>query len=230
MFISSSNNQVILKGNLSGEFKLIQENYGNFYEVSLTIPRLSGESDVLTINMPENMVQNKNIGDEIALLGQFRSKNVFDGVKSKLELTVYALSELDPESVEDRSSNIIMITGFVCKQPVYRVTPFGREIADILVAVNRGHKKSDYLPCIAWSTNAQVASSLNVGDKIEIMGRIQSRNYQKKLNNGDTLRKIAYEVSITKLVATSTDSPEGRLKEYFNSILENVSVKYNLST
>ena len=144
MFISSSNNQVILKGNLSGEFKLIQENYGNFYEVSLTIPRLSGESDVLTINMPENMVQNKNIGDEIALLGQFRSKNVFDGVKSKLELTVYALSELDPESVEDRSSNIIMITGFVCKQPVYRVTPFGREIADILVAVNRGHKKSDY--------------------------------------------------------------------------------------
>ncbi len=231
MFNKDSNNQVILKGVISGDFEPQESDYGVFFETSIKVLRLSGECDELRLNLPECMVRGKEMGSEIAVLGQFRSRNVIRDGKSRLELVVFALSELDPSSVEERSSNIVMLSGFICKPTSIRTTPFGREIADLLVAVNRGHKKSDYLPCIAWSTNARVSSELVVGDAIDIVGRIQSRKYQKKDFDGNILSKVAYEVSITK-ISTSTDkvyANSSKIKEYFSGILENLSVKYNMS-
>ncbi|MBQ9790006.1 MAG: single-stranded DNA-binding protein [Clostridia bacterium] len=231
MFNKDSNNQVIIKGVISGEFCPREEAYGNYFETVISVPRLSGECDNLRLNLPEHIRAGKEIGDEIAILGQFRSRNVMEGTKSKLELIVFALSELDPESVDERSTNIVMLSGFICKPTTMRVTPFGREIADLLVAVNRGHKKSDYLPCIAWSTNARVSSELVVGDAIDIVGRIQSRKYQKKNFDGSVIQKTAYEVSITK-ISTPADREwvqASKLKDYFGGLLEKVAVKYNMS-
>jgi len=222
----SGNNQTILKGKLQGDKIEIVEPYGNFIQTTLAVSRLSGEVDLIPVNFKEEMIKNKSEGDEIAILGQFRSKNIarIDGGRNKLELMVYALSELETDSVSSTDSNIIMLSGFICKPPVYRVTPFGREITDILVAVNRGHKKSDYLPCIAWSTNAQIASKFVVGDAINIIGRVQSRAYTKKLDGGETIKRTAYEVSIIKLLPSGAES-EARIKVPFSHILENVIVK-----
>lgn len=224
MMQNSSNNQTILKGYLGGERIEKNEPYGVYYQINLTVPRLSGENDVIPVNFPEYMVENKVEGDLIAIIGQFRSKNIQSDIgRNKLELVVYALSEVEPSSVTDRDSNLIMLSGFICKEPVYRVTPFGREIADLLVAVNRGHKKSDYLPCIAWSTNAQIASSFVVGDAVEIIGRVQSRAYNKKLENGEVETRTAYEVSIIKLVSTGNNL--SKIKNPFINILHNLTVK-----
>ena len=210
---------------------MIEEPYGRYYETVIGVERLSGEKDNLRINLPESIRRDKSVGDKIAVLGQFRSRNVMDGNKSRLELTVYALSELEVDSVDERSSNIIMLSGFICKPTSMRVTPFGREIADLLLAVNRGHKKSDYLPCIAWSTNARVSADLIVGDAVDIVGRIQSRRYTKKNFDGTHEERVAFEVSITK-ISTPKDREfvnSNKLKEYFNNLLEKVSVKYNMS-
>ena len=223
----SSNNQTILKGVLSGEWQKKDEPYGSYYQIDLIVPRLSGEKDIIPVNFPSSMVENKVEGDQIAILGQFRSKNTpTESGRNKLELVVYALSEIEPDTVEERDSNLIMLSGFICKNPIYRVTPFGREISDLLVAVNRGHKKSDYLPCIAWSTNAQIASKLVVGDAVEIVGRVQSRLYNKKLDNGEVVTKTAYEVSIIKLIE-SGESRSNIIKKPFSSILSNLIIKNN---
>ena len=233
MIYKSSSNQTILKGTLSSERIEKNEPYGTYYQINLVVPRLSGENDIIPVNFPSFMVENKSEGDTIAIIGQFRSKNTpTETGKNKLELVVYALSEIEPSSVEEKDSNLIMLSGFICKEPIYRVTPFGREISDLLIAVNRGHKKSDYLPCIAWSTNAQIASKLIVGDAVEIVGRVQSRKYNKKLDNGEIIEKTAYEVSIIKLVAISNNY-ESKIHGIFSRVLENVSVKnssYNLKT
>ena len=229
MFNKDSNNQVIIKGVISGDITPREEEYGRFYETTIVVPRLSGENDVLKISLPESIRASKCEGDTIAVLGQFRSRNVMDGEKSRLELRIFALSELDPESVDEKSTNLIMLSGFVCKPTSSRVTPFGREIADILLAVNRGHKKSDYLPCIAWSTNARIASELVVGDQVDIVGRIQSRKYNKKGFDGTIEQRTAYEVSITK-ISTSSDNNslnETKIKRYFALNLEKIVVKYN---
>ena len=223
----SSNNQTILKGILSGDWIRKDEPYGSYYQIDLIVPRLSGEKDIIPVNFPSSMLENKSDGDEIAILGQFRSKNTpTESGKNKLELVVYALSEIEPDTVEERDSNIIMLSGFICKNPIYRVTPFGREISDLLVAVNRGHKKSDYLPCIAWSTNAQIASKLSVGDAVEIVGRVQSRLYNKKLENGDIVTKTAYEVSIIKLI-DNNGNRSNMIKKPFATILSGLTIKNN---
>jgi len=227
MKVSSSNNQTILKGVLSGNRLEKSEPYGKYYQIDLIVPRLSGEKDIIPVNFPFYMVEDKSEGDEIAILGQFRSHNTpTESGKSKLELVVYALSEVEPSSVDERDSNIIMLSGFICKNPIYRVTPFGREISDLLIAVNRGHKKSDYLPCIAWSTNAQIASKLTVGDAVEIVGRVQSREYTKKLENGETITKTAYEVSVIKLFDVGVNSSR-MVKNPFSTLMSNMVIKNN---
>ena len=225
---TSCNNQVIIKGIIVDGFEVRDEAYGTFYVGKVAVSRLSGESDIILVNFPGFMIESKGVGDEIAVLGQFRSRNVIIEGKSRLELMVYALSELNPASVNDKSTNVVMLSGFVCKPPITRTTPFGREIADILIAVNRGHKKSDYLPMIAWSTNARIAGSLVVGDEVSIIGRLQSRKYNKKLDNGEIETRTAYEVSVTKLITTEGNLNSNRLRDYFQRVLENVSVKYVL--
>lgn len=168
-----------------------------FYEFDLEVPRLSESCDIIPITISEKLMLEKfQENDVIALNGQFRSYNkLFDG-KSKLMLTVF-VRELLPVDTE-KNPNKITLKGFLCKEPIFRTTPFKREITDILLAVNRAYNKSDYIPCIAWGRNARFVKNLPVGTKLEIEGRIQSREYQKKLSEEEVVNKVAYEISISK--------------------------------
>ncbi len=169
-----------------------------FYEFNLEVPRLSESSDIIPVTISEKLMLNEIKKNEvISLLGQFRSYNkLFDG-KSKLMLTVFVREILEVDT--EKNPNKIELKGFLCKEPIFRTTPFKREITDILLAVNRAYNKSDYIPCIAWGRNARFVKNLPVGTKLEIEGRIQSREYQKKLSEEEVVNKVAYEISISKV-------------------------------
>jgi single-stranded DNA-binding protein len=176
--------------------------YGEgFYEMFVKVQRLSGQGDILPVTVSERLIADKDlkVGVTVNAIGQFRSYNKLVDGKSKLMLTVFVRELLDYPPI--KNPNAIVLTGYICKPPVYRTTPFNREIADILVAVNRSYNKSDYIPCIAWGRNARFAKNLAVGEKIAISGRIQSREYQKKVTDDDIKTLTAYEVSISKLAA-----------------------------
>ena len=196
------NNKVYLKGEIVTEAKFSHEIYGEgFYEMEVMVKRLSGQSDVLPVTISERLIESKNlkIGSEICAIGQFRSYNKQVDGKSKLMLTVFVRELLDYDY--GKNPNNIALLGYICKPPIYRTTPFNREIADVLIAVNRAYNKSDYIPCIAWGRNARFVKNLTVGEKIAISGRIQSREYQKKLSETETKLMTAYEVSVSKLAA-----------------------------
>lgn len=200
-FKQMNNNKVFLSGTVEKEPIFSHETFGEaFYEVSLLVPRLSNHLDTVPVTVSEKLLKGGDfeVGKFVSIKGQFRSYNKLEDGKSKLMLTVFVREVCD--YVEDMNPNIIEITGFVCKEPTYRTTPFNREICDVLIAVNRAYNKSDYLPCIAWGRNAKFVSELNVGTKINIVGRIQSREYQKHLPDGEVLTKTAYEVSINKIL------------------------------
>ncbi len=200
--LAEKNNKVFISGEILTDAVFSHEVYGEgFYEMNVLVKRLSGQGDVLPVTISERLISDRDlkVGVTINALGQFRSYNKLLGGKSKLMLTVFVRELLDEVSL--RNPNSIVLTGYICKQPIYRTTPFNREIADILIAVNRSYNKSDYIPCIAWGRNARFAKSLAVGDKIAVSGRIQSREYQKKITDDDVKIMTAYEVSISKLVA-----------------------------
>jgi single-stranded DNA-binding protein len=169
-----------------------------FYEINLKVKRLSEQYDVLPVTISERLLADARaeVGKEIGVTGQFRSYNKTDDEKSRLMLTVF-VREIDGED-ERTNPNIITLTGYLCKQPIYRTTPFNREIADMLLAVNRAYNKSDYIPCIAWGRNARFVKNMSVGEKITVSGRIQSREYQKNID-GVIVSKTAYEVSVNKI-------------------------------
>lgn len=195
-----SNNKVYLCGEIVTEPEFSHEIYGEgFFELNLSVPRLSGQVDIVPITISERLLLGNDIkvGAKIALNGQFRSYNKLFEDRNRLMLTVFA-RELLPFD-DSQNPNIIELSGFVCKQPIFRITPFSREICDMLIAVNRAYNKSDYLPCIAWGRNARFISTLPVGEKIYVVGRIQSREYVKKTESGDDETRIAYEISITKV-------------------------------
>lgn len=197
-----TNNVVTLSGRIEGEPVFSHQMFGEgFYEAFITVPRLSEQVDVVPITISERLLADERMGAElVTLTGQLRSYNkVIDG-RSRLLLTVFVRDILDYEP--DRNPNSIDITGYICKLPVYRTTPFKREICDILMAVNRAYNKSDYLPCIAWGRNARFVKDMPVGEKLIINGRIQSRTYQKLNEFGEPETKVAYEVSINRI---STD-------------------------
>ena len=199
---TEKNNKVYLSGEIVSEAEFSHEVYGEgFYEMSVSVKRLSGQHDVLPITISERLINDKALqkGSRINAIGQFRSYNKLIGGKSKLMLTVFVREILEDNDL--RNPNSIVMSGYICKQPVYRTTPFNREIADILIAVNRSYNKSDYIPCIAWGRNARFAKNLAVGEKIAISGRIQSREYQKRIADDDIKTLTAYEVSISKLAA-----------------------------
>lgn len=201
MFEQMNNNKVHLLGKVLSEPKLSHKVFDeNFYEVDLKVPRLSESVDILPVLLSEKFVEELNlkIDDTLCVDGQFRSYNKQVDGKSKLVLTVFARDAILSNG-ENNNPNIIELVGFVCKEPTFRTTPFKREICDILVAVNRAYNKSDYLPCIAWGRNARYAKNLKVGEKISLLGRIQSRDYEKKLENGEVVKKTAYEISIIKI-------------------------------
>jgi single-stranded DNA-binding protein len=196
------NNRVYLIGEIVSDASFSHEVYGEgFYEFFVKVLRLSGQADILPITLSERLIQGAMLckGKTICALGQFRSYNKIENGKSRLMLTVFVRELL--EDLPDKNPNSILLSGYICKPPVYRTTPFNREIADVLIAVNRAYNKSDYIPCIAWGRNARFVKNLNVGDRIAISGRIQSREYQKKLSDLETRTMTAYEVSVSKLAA-----------------------------
>lgn len=199
---SEKNNKVYVSGEIVSDASFSHEVFGEgFYEFFVKVMRLSGQADVLPVTVSERLITGGELekGKHLSAVGQFRSYNKIENGKSRLMLTVFIreLIEDDPE----RNPNSILLSGYICKPPVYRTTPFNREIADVLVAVNRAYNKSDYIPCIAWGRNARFVKTLAVGDKIAVSGRIQSREYQKKLSETEFKTMIAYEVSVSKLAA-----------------------------
>lgn len=193
------NNQVILKGKVAAEPTYSHSLYGEkFFNLMLEVPRLSGVADVLPVMASDRLLHLMNVmvGDEIAVIGQLRSYNRLQDGRNRLILTVFARHIAPPDDVAD-NPNQVLLEGFVCRAPVYRTTPFGREITDLLIAVNRPYNKSDYIPVISWGRNARYAETLEVGQKVFIHGRMQSRLYQKKLADGNAENRIAYEVSVS---------------------------------
>ena len=200
--MQEKNNRVFISGEIVTEAEFSHEVYGEgFYEMNVLVKRLSGQGDILPVTVSERLISDGalKVGAYINALGQFRSYNKLVDGKSKLMLTVFVRELVEDSPV--KNPNTIVLTGYVCKPPVYRTTPFNREIADILIAVNRSYNKSDYIPCIAWGRNARFAKNLAVGEKIAISGRIQSREYQKRITDDDIKTLTAYEVSISKLCA-----------------------------
>lgn len=194
------NNKVFLKGIVVSEPKFSHEVYGEgFYDVNISVKRLSDNFDVVPVTVSERLLGDGafDLNKTVAIKGQFRSYNKIVDDKNRLLLTVFVREIIEME--DDMNPNIIEISGFVCKEPVYRITPFKREICDVLIAVNRAYNKSDYLPCIAWGRNARYVRDIKVGEKVFIIGRIQSREYQKKLQNDECLLRTAYEISISKI-------------------------------
>ena len=206
-------NMVKIVGLIKGEKEFSHEMYGeSFYNIYLEVPRLSESVDVLPITISERLLIgiDINLGEYVIIEGQLRSYNRYIDSTNKLVLTIFAREIYLPseEGLEEciRKPNEIFLDGYICKKPIYRITPFGREITDLLVAVNRAYNKSDYIPSIAWGRNARFCENLVVGDHIKLWGRIQSREYQKKLSPGDVETKVAYEVSITKLEFVENDN------------------------
>ena len=200
------NNHLVLVGKVTSEKKFSHEIYGeSFYIFDLEVARLSGNADIIPITISERLILEKEleIGDRISIEGQFRSYNSYENEKNRLILTVFAkdikyLTE-EEENPSEKVSNEVTLVGYICKKPIYRQTPFGREISDILLAVNRAYNKSDYIPAIAWGRNARFCQNIEVGTKVKIAGRVQSRNYEKKFEDGTTQTRTAYEVSISSL-------------------------------
>lgn len=196
-----SNNIAVVSG-IAADAPVFSHTHGgeNFYTFTIKVKRLSEIYDCINATVPERLLIAKPIaaGDIVTVRGQFRSYNNYSGVGRRLILTLFIQeTDIPPESVT--SPNSLYLNGYICKQPIYRTTPFGREITDIILAVNRPFGKSDYIPCIAWGRNAKFAQTLSVGDNIEIYGRIQSREYQKKIDESEVITKTAYEVSVTKI-------------------------------
>lgn len=196
------NNTITVTGRIKSEYTFSHEVYGEgFYTFMLETSRLSETTDLLPVTISERLIDKEKLilNSIVSITGQIRSYNNFSEKKNKLILTIFAKDIEFLYDLINKNPNQASLNGFICKPPVYRTTPFGREIADILLAVNRSYNKSDYIPCIAWGRNAKFAGNLNVGDNINILGRMQSRNYQKKLEDGEIIEKTAYEVSISKI-------------------------------
>lgn len=217
-----NNNKVYIRGEILSQANFSHEVYGEgFYEMLVLVKRLSGQADVLPVTISERLIEEKDlqIGSTISAVGQFRSYNKMVDGKSKLMLTVFVREVLPND--ESKNPNGIVLSGYICKEPIYRTTPFNREISDILIAVNRAYNKSDYIPCIAWGRNARFVKNLKVGDYITISGRIQSREYQKKLSETEVKTMTAYEVSINKL---STEDSDFAVDEQFEPIKISASI------
>ncbi len=212
------NNHITLVGKVTSEKKFSHEVYGEkFYLFDLSVPRLSGNSDVIPVTISERISEFNElvVGKNISVSGQFRSYNTYVNNRNKLMLTVFAKEVIISENQEEEFvpskevlSNEVILTGYICKKPIYRKTPFGREIADLLLAVNRAYNKSDYIPCIAWGRNAKFCENIEVGTEVKVSGRVQSRQYEKKYEDGTVETKVAYEVSIGSMQVIEKDAEE----------------------
>ena len=200
------NNKIELCGVIASVPELNHKTYGeNFYGFRLSCSRKSTEKDMLPIIVSDRLVEIKDlqVGKKISVKGQVRTfnKHISDD-KRKLLIMVFAR---DVREVEEESesapefNNNVKLSGYICKPPVYRVTPKGREIADVLIAVNRTYGKSDYIPCITWGRNARYTGNLDVGTRVDVEGRLQSREYTKKFDDGTEEIRTAYEISVSRI-------------------------------
>jgi len=197
------NNKVSVIGMVVSGFTFSHEVFGEgFYVVDLAVNRLSDQADIIPLMISERLIdiEQDYQGNTVEAVGQFRSYNRHEGVKNRLVLSVF-VREINfiEEFTDYTKTNQIFLDGYICKEPIYRKTPLGREIADLLLAVNRPYGKSDYIPCIAWGRNARYASNFGVGSRIQLWGRVQSREYTKKINETECEKRVAYEVSVSKL-------------------------------
>ncbi len=192
-------NQLTICGQVEEEPQFDHEVFGEkFYRMSLSVPRLSGAFDILPVTISERIMEGSiQKGMRMSVLGQLRSYNKTMGGVGRLLLTAFAQQLLPPDDQDN--PNLVTLYGALCKAPSFRTTPFGREIADLMIAVNRAFGKSDYIPCIAWGRTARYASSLHVGDRLQVQGRFQSREYQKQMPDGVIITRTAYEVSLSRL-------------------------------
>lgn len=197
------NNQVTVMGEIVSQFVYSHEIFGEgFYMAELQVARLSESMDIIPLMVSERLldVNEDYRGSLVAVVGQFRSYNRHEERKNRLVLSVFAREiEFVDEITESAKTNQIYLDGYICKPPIYRKTPLGREIADLLLAVNRPYGKSDYIPCICWGRNARFAAGFEVGARCIVVGRIQSREYVKKVSEEDVEKRVAYEVSVSKL-------------------------------
>ena len=195
------NNTVAIAGKIVEGCSFSHEVYGEgFYTFQISSERLSDKEDILPVTISERLIDREllQVGARVDIVGQLRSYNNYTSKKNRLVLTIFAREIRLMEAGEEKNENQIFLNGFICKPPIYRKTPFGREISDILVAVNRAYNKSDYIPCIAWGRNARYMANLAVGANIRVWGRVQSRTYQKRI--GDAVEeRVAYEVSVSKI-------------------------------
>ena len=201
---NNQNNKIEISGIVSSESRFSHKIYGEgFYNFDISVERLSGSADMIPVTISERLFNKDEltVGKEIKIDGQIRSYNSSSESRNRLVISVFAREIYYGEG---NNENAVQLNGFICRKPVYRTTPMGREIADILIAVNRAYNKSDYIPCIIWGRNARYAGKLEVGGNIKITGRIQSRKYQKKTENGAEER-TAYEISVSKIEKVEED-------------------------
>ena len=201
------NNHLVLVGKIVSDKSYSHEIYGEkFYVFNLEVVRLSSTVDIIPITISERLLTGieLKIGNKVSVEGQFRSYNNYENERNRLILTVFAKEIIEvSEEEKDEVTNEVTLVGYVCKKPVYRQTPFGREIADVLLAVNRAYNKSDYIPCIAWGRNARFCQNIEVGTEVKIIGRVQSRTYEKKFEDGTVETRVAYEVSVASMEVPS---------------------------
>ena len=211
--MENNNNHISVAGLIHSDFTFSHEVYGEgFYRFEVKIYRLSEATDILPVTLSDRIADRSKLppGRAVRINGQIRSYNnyVESDRKNKLVLTVFARDIETPDAPAESNPNDVFLNGYICKPPIYRTTPFGREIADMLVAVNRSYNKSDYIPCIAWGRNARFAGRLTVGSNIRLWGRMQSRQYQKRREDGEVQEKTAYEVSVSKIEVNAAEAPD----------------------
>ena len=217
------NNHLVLVGKVTSDKRFSHEIYGEkFYIFDLAVPRLSGNADIIPITVSERLLSMNDlqIDSKVTVEGQFRSYNSYENERNRLVLTVFAKDikfvdnqEEEIEVSKEVVSNEVILNGYICKKPIYRQTPFGREISDLLLAVNRAYNKSDYIPCIAWGRNARFCENIPVGTEVKIVGRVQSRTYEKKYEDGTIETKVAYEVSVSSLEVVDQQDNENENSE-----------------
>ena len=217
------NNHIVLVGKVTSDKRFSHEIYGEkFYVFDLSVPRLSGNSDIIPVTISERLMVNGELplNTKVTVEGQFRSYNSYGEGRNRLVLTVFAKNvtlledqENEVEAKKDFISNGVTLIGYIWKKPIDRQTPFGREISDILLAVNRAYIKSDYIPCIAWGRTARFCENLEVGTELRVTGRVQSREYEKKYEDGTVEKRIAYEVSVSNLEIHNKENNDGEVEE-----------------
>lgn len=205
-------NKVFVSGRIEAEFDFSHEVlWEKFYRTRVRVERLSGTEDLVPIVVSDLLIGRERMktsleGKWVEVAGQFRSYNKLgeDGRRHlDLFLFVTAINIYDDEDEleEVTNANLIYLDGYLCKPPVFRKTPLGRQITDLLIAVNRPYGKSDYIPCIAWGRVAQWASEFEVGNRVKLYGRVQSREYFKRFSKDSEAReyKDAYEISVMRM-------------------------------